>query len=205
MADPNNEPPPWWILYVVAPVIAGLILLVAGGLVGGVFGSDDEHATTPSAPPPPPVASSSSLTAGEFAQRANQICVDTSPRIGEFRKPIRNLIPRAVHGDKSAEQAVRRQIGRFKQVLRKRRQQLEELGAPRGEMQATAEAFVRVDSSIQDGLLAALSDVQDALKKGNRAALVNRVSRFKQTDGVNGREIARRDALARELGAEQCA
>jgi hypothetical protein len=151
------------------------------------------------------VAPSSSPTVGEFAQRANEICADASPRIGEFRKPIKGLIPRAVRGDKSAERAVRRQVAKFKEVLRERRRRLKALGAPQGEAQATAEEFVRADSSIQDGRLAALSDIEDALKQGNRGALVNRVSQLKQTDVANRRDRDRRDALARELGADQCA
>jgi hypothetical protein len=212
-ADPKKAPA-WWMLHIVAPVVAGVILLIAGGVVGGVFGRDDEHATTPSATPPPPVAPSSSppppvapsssLTVGEFAQRANEICVDT-PRLGEFRKPIRGHIPRALGGDKHAEQELQRQIERFKKVLRKRQRRLQALGAPRGEARATAEEFVRADSSIQHGVLAALSDIQDALRQGNRGVLVNRVSRLKRADAANGPERAHRDALARELGAEQCA
>ena len=81
-------------------------------------------------------------------------------------------------------------------MLRERRRRLKALGAPQGEAQATAEEFVRADSSIQYGVLAALSDVQDALKDRNRGALVNLVSRLKQTDAANGRWRARRDALA---------
>jgi hypothetical protein len=106
------------------------------------------------------VAPSPSLTVGEFAQRTNEICGDASPRIGEFRKPIRGLVPRAVKGDKSAERAVRRQIETFKEVLRERRQRLGALGAPHGDAQATAEEFVKVDSLIQDRLLAALTDIR---------------------------------------------
>ena len=135
---------------------------------------------------------------------ANEICVDT-PRLGEFRKPIRGLIPRALAGDKRAEQEVQRQIERFKKVLRERQRRLQALGAPRGEARATAEAFVRTDSSIQQGVLAALSDIQDALRQGNRGVLVNRFSRLKRADAANGPARAHRDALARKLGAEQCA
>jgi hypothetical protein len=144
------------------------------------------------------------LTVGEFAQRANEVCADTSPPIGQFTRPIRSLIPRAVRGDKRAQQAVRRQIEKFKDVLRERRQRLQALGAPQGEAQATAEEFVRADVSIQDGVLAALTDVQDALETGERGALVNRVARLKQRH-ANGGDTARRDALARDLGATQCA
>jgi len=199
---------------IVAPVVVGVILLIAGGVVGGIFGRDDEHAPPPSAAPPPPVAPSpspppvapsSSLTAGEFAQRANEICVDTSPRIGQIMKPIRDLIPLAADGDEKAERAIQQRIEWFKRVLRKRQQRLKALGTPQGEAQETAADFVRADSSIQDGVLADLGDVQDALKEGDRGALVNRFRRLTQTYVANGREGTHRDALALELGAEQCA
>lgn len=198
---------------IVAPVVVGVILLIAGGVVGGIFGRDDEHAPTPSAAPPPPVAPSPSpppvapspsLTADEFAQRANEICFDT-PRLGQFRKSIENLIPSAVDGDEKAERTILKRIEPFKKLLRERQQRLKALGTPQGEAQATAAKFVRADSSIQDGILAALGDVQDALKEGNRAALRNPVRRLRQMSVANRREGTRRNVLALKLGAEKCA
>lgn len=57
---------------------------------------------------------------------ANEICVDT-PRIGQFRKSIKDLTPRAAHGDEEAKRAIQQHIEQFKKVLRKRQQSLKAL------------------------------------------------------------------------------
>jgi hypothetical protein len=200
--DPNNATP-WWKPTIVGPVVAGLVLLTVAGFLGGVFDRNDEHATTPSAATPPPTPPSSALTVGEFAQRANEICVDSGARAGEFDK-FSDLVSRAIDGDRSAERALGPLLERFKNVLRDRRQRLKALGAPQGEAQATAEEFVSADSSIQYRAIAFLSDIQDALRTGDQAELVDLVSRWKQDAVASSRESARREALAEELGAGKC-
>ena len=204
----------WWLLYIVAPVVAGVILLIAGVVVDSIFGRDGEKATPPSAPspgplvpspsPPAPLSPSSSPTVREFAQKANEICGGTR-RPGEFKKPISGLIRPALNGDKRAEQTIQRQIERFKKELRDRQRRLKALDTPQGEARANAEEFVRTDSSIQEGQLAALSDIPVALKNGDRAALRSLVARLQRTDPASGGMRARRAELALQLGAKQCA
>jgi len=140
----------------------------------------------------------------DFAKRAIEICADTQPRIDEAGHPIEELVRRAAAGDESAEQAFGQQLDKLGGVLQERRQQLRELDAPKGEAGGTPREFVRADSSLQYGTLAALGDARDALKTGKREDLVEVLQRLELHKVSSSRDRVRRDALAAELGASEC-